>query len=612
MELHPTCANVRKGHRPAPFRIRWGYDSIRLQSARHMAWGRAIEEARHVDDNPLATRFQIQRRLGVGSFGVVYEAIDRENQTVVALKELISVDPASVSRFKSEFRMMADLHHPNLVVLHELFAVDGRWFYTMDLIRGTDFRRYVRTSSAAGIEGCDVRRLGPAFTELVQAVVACHQAGYLHRDIKPSNIIVRNDGRLILMDFGLCSTSDAIGNQASYHGSYAGTPAYSAPEIFRLEPPTRATDWFSVGVVLYEALLGKLPFTASWLAGVRGEAREMLQTNLRQAPTSLRDICSALLSFDPKARPSGEDLLALLGPGTDRRSAAPARLPLIGRTAELATLERAWQAAQRGETVLVQVRGGSGIGKTTLVHHFLRDASGKNADLVLEGRCFEHESVPYKALDLLLENLARSLRRHELSVAECVEPANLEPLLRVFPCFRDPDAAPDAEIEDAQRTPTELRERAFMGLADVFDALAKRCRIILFLDDLQWADWDSAAALRSLLHGQRRWPLLVIAGYRSGAENASEVVNLFEEISKHFPGRSREIALTPLSLTEALQLVEMLAPGAEPQAVARVYWEAGGSPYFLRELSQELAAQHPLELASSLNALIVARLRQLP
>src|SRR5688572_3152358 len=190
----------------------WAKTRFGYNRPRRMAWGRAIEEAKRAYDNPLGTRFQIQRRLGVGSFGVVYEALDKLNQTVVALKELISVDPASVSRFKSEFRMMADLHHPNLVVLHELFAADGRWFYTMDLIRGTDFRRYVRPSSAAGLEGCELRRLQPAFAELVQAVVACHQAGYLHRDIKPSNIIVRNDGRLILMDFGLCSTSDATGN----------------------------------------------------------------------------------------------------------------------------------------------------------------------------------------------------------------------------------------------------------------------------------------------------------------------------------------------------------------------------------------------------------------
>src|SRR5262245_40561484 len=132
-----------------------------------MVGGRGADEAR-IADNPLSERFTIRRRLGVGSFGIVYEALDEVNQTVVALKELISVDPASVSRFKSEFRTMADLHHPNLMVLHELFAADGRWFYTMDLVRGTDFKSYVRPRRAPGPAGCDFARLRPALTELAR------------------------------------------------------------------------------------------------------------------------------------------------------------------------------------------------------------------------------------------------------------------------------------------------------------------------------------------------------------------------------------------------------------------------------------------------------------
>jgi len=584
-----------------------------------MVGGRGADEAR-VADNPLSERFAIRRRLGVGSFGIVYEAIDKVNQTVVALKELISVDPASVSRFKSEFRTMADLHHPNLMVLHELFAADGRWFYTMDLVRGTDYKSYVRPRRAPGVAGCDFARLRSTLAELARAVAACHEAGYLHRDIKPSNILVRESGQLILMDFGLCSTTDALGNQASFHGSYAGTPAYSAPEIFRLEQPTRATDWFSVGVVMYEAMLGQLPFTSFWLAGMRGDTRELLESNLRDVSTELREACCALLSFDPNTRAGAEVLLAALGSGSERRSLAPARLPLFGRGAELATLERAWQVAQAGETLVVHVRGGSGIGKTTLVHHFLQHASSQQAGgggetLVLEGRCFEHESVPYKALDLLLENLARHLRRAELPITECVEPAHLEPLLRVFPCFRDPERTdernPD-DTEDARRPPMDLRERAFLGLADVFDALSRRYRVILFLDDLQWADWDSGAALRSLISGQRRWRLLFIAGYRSGDENASEVVRWLGELSRHGRRRSREIELRALSLDEAQRLVETIAPGTDPASVAELYSEAGGSPYLLRELGQELASAPPRERASSLNALIVARLTQLP
>jgi hypothetical protein len=571
----------------------------------------SVDGATAAERSLLGERFILQRRLGAGAFGIVYEAVDRMNKTVVALKELIAVDPASVSRFKAEFRVMADLHHPNLVALHELFAIDGRWFCTMDLVRGADFRHHVRLRGGSGVTGCDLERLRDALAQLIDAVSACHQAGYLHRDIKPSNILVKQDGQLVLLDFGLCSLTDALGNQASFNGSYAGTPAYTAPEVFRQESPTRASDWFSVGVVLYESLLGKLPFTSSWLMGVRGDTGAMLRDNLADVPADLRDICLSWLRFDPRERSGGDVLRGVTyGAGAERRSEPPTPL-LIGRESALATLRQSWRAALQGEPVTVQVCGCSGIGKTTLVQHFLREVRASDSALVLEGRCFEHESVPYKALDVVLERLAKHLRRNDLPVADWVAPGNLEPLLQVFPCFRPLDEPFDADLHGAVGRLSEIRERAFLGLGDLLDALSRRWQLLLFIDDLQWADRDSAAALRSLLARGRGWPVLLVASYRSGAENPSAVVQLLDERARQTPRQSHAIELDALSPEEARGVVEALAPGSSAETLAHIYRETGGSPYLLRELGQELALRGPERLASLSNRTIIARLEEL-
>jgi serine/threonine protein kinase len=128
-------------------------------------------------------RFEITRRIGEGGMGVVYEAFDAERRTKVALKTLSRVDAAGVYRLKNEFRALADVRHPNLVQLHELFADEAAWFFTMDLVPGIRFDAWVRPEGVL-----DEARLRVALPQLLLAVLAIHGAGKLHRDLKPSNV----------------------------------------------------------------------------------------------------------------------------------------------------------------------------------------------------------------------------------------------------------------------------------------------------------------------------------------------------------------------------------------------------------------------------------------
>ena len=174
---------------------------------------------------PGTGRFRVIRQLGAGGMGVVYEVHDNVRDEVVALKTLLRTGAADLYRLKREFRSLADVAHPNLVCLYELFVEDERCFFTMELVSGVSFVDYAR--------GTDRTRpttdWSTALRQLIEGVSALHRSGKLHRDIKPSNVLVTPEGRVVILDFGL------IAELLPQHGgdvgdASGGTPAYMSPE----------------------------------------------------------------------------------------------------------------------------------------------------------------------------------------------------------------------------------------------------------------------------------------------------------------------------------------------------------------------------------------------
>ena len=240
-------------------------------------------------------RFELRRRLGAGGFGVVYEAVDRERGTRVALKVLRASQSDALYDFKQEFRALADIVHPNLVSLYELLSEGGRWFFTMELVKGRSFLDWVweqprpERDPAAPTQSMGVAptagvtptggpgpvtpsrsafsalpfvagRLRSGVGQLAAGITALHAAGKLHRDIKPSNVLVTEEGRVVVLDFGLVADLEMDPGQETT--AIVGTPAYMSPEQGEGVAVTEASDWYAVGVMLYEALAGRLPFDA--------------------------------------------------------------------------------------------------------------------------------------------------------------------------------------------------------------------------------------------------------------------------------------------------------------------------------------------------------------
>jgi serine/threonine protein kinase len=585
-------------------------------------------------------RFDMRQRLGAGSFGVVYEAFDRERQIPVALKVLRSEASESLYLFKREFRALADLNHRNLVTLYELLTDGPYWFFTMELLRGRHFidhawdvpahsrtvtarvvddttlattviapgldlpwstsLEHLPKASAASDRRLDYDRVRAALRQLGEGLVALHASGRLHRDIKPRNVIVAFDGRVVLLDFGLV-TSVAGSSLDPTMGRIAGTPAYMSPEQASGETLSPSSDWYSVGVMLYETLTRHFPFSGS----TRGVSTETAGSALLpveawdpHVPSDLSRLCLDLLARDPKRRPGGQEVLARLEGArtktapTSTATVGPAS-PFVGRQQELASLSVAYEAMAKGRAVVSYVRGTSGIGKTTLVQHFLQRLSSHAPEtIVLRGRCYQQESVPYKGLDLIVDELSQWFRTQPDVTIDALLPRDVLALVRLFPVLKRVDAIAYArrrtfDPPDAQ----EARRRAIAAFRELLARLTERWPVVLFIDDLQWSDLDSTHLLVEVLRPPDPPKLMFIGAYRSDEADTSPALRQLLALTHAMDigAGSHEVTLREFGPPEVGALVAALAGGDE-QAVMplsdQVHRESGGNPFFVQELTR--------------------------
>ena len=311
----------------------------------------SVSEARqvaHEERTPAKFgRYVIDRCLGKGSFGVVYKAYDQERRTHVALKAFTRSDVDGVHDFKNEFRAMADLSHPNLVSLYELFADDDSWCIAMELVPGVDFLTYVREGIAADADVSatagqppikdDLTRLGHAMTQLCQALAYLHSEGKLHCDIKPSNVLIASGGHLKLVDFGLAT--DVFPGLIDDTLRIRGTPGYVSPEHAAGERPTGASDWYGVGVMLFEALTGERPFEGTVSQGTRRQATASRASSQFLAK---RDSGRGQHALYPTAQPAAERAPVRRG----RPSGSPSHLARLDRRARTSGGTRRFRAVR--------------------------------------------------------------------------------------------------------------------------------------------------------------------------------------------------------------------------------------------------------------------------
>jgi tetratricopeptide (TPR) repeat protein len=594
-------------------------------------------------------RFAVIERLGAGGSGEVFRTFDRRFNHEVALKTLFRADPTAILRFKTEFRALADVVHRNLVQLYELETDGATWFFTMELVRGRDFLEYIRllpsdeVAKAAPGPPPDIERLRDAMRQLAAGLDFLHQAGKLHCDLKPSNLRITDEGRVVLLDFGLVREVRARGDETF---ELAGTPAYMSPEQIGGQPLGPASDWYAVGTMLYEALTGRRPQSGSFAQILTSKLMEEAPSPLILAPGLPEDLvalCLALLARDPTLRPQGSEVLRRLGveesgsgwttgvgPGAAGRRSDEAGLGLlVGRERHLAMLEESFARCRQGKAAVIWVHGSSGMGKSVLIQHFLDQARlAYPSMLSLSGRCYERESVPYKALDNLIDALSRFLRHLPAAEAESLLPADTAILANLFPALLSVEAVEALPRQSEVPDEREQKRRAHVALRELLSRLAARRPLILSIDDLQWGDRDSAGLLVEVLRPPEPPPLLLIGSFRSEERDSSPLLQaLLGSAQIEASVRELEVGELTEDAAQALALRLFAESGAvnrAEEALARsIARESQGSPFFVAELVQHALADLSGEqetlprfdddsTATNLDRLIRARVRRLP
>ncbi len=347
-------------------------------------------------------------------------------------------------------------------------------------------------------------------------------------------------------------------------------------------------------------------------------------------PADLEALCVALLERDPEKRPIGTEVLRRLGAA--RSSRAFASLPpvaevdrgamLVGRESELGALRAAFDETLSGRSLTVRLGGGSGMGKSAIVSSFLDGLAERGEALVLRGRAYERESVPYKAFDSVVDAVSRHLMQQE----EAGEPSNLPRdiglLARLFPVLRRVPSiglgAGDAIVDQHL-----VRLRAFVALRELLDGLRRGCPVVLSIDDVHWGDVDSASLLLELVRPPTAPPVLIVMTHRDGEALASPFLT---EMNAHWPERAelRDLPVGPLDEDGARRLALALLgfdDGESRRRAADIAKESGGSPFLVEELTrsvsglQRVVPEAYVEVASpsfTLEQMVGERVARLP
>jgi len=537
----------------------------------------------------IGNRYILQDRLGAGGMGIVYRATDRLTGKVVALKQVTKAIEDLQSRkgaalrlaLAQEFKVLAGLRHPHIIsVLDYGFDEQGQPYFTMDLLEGA------QTILDAGYnQGYKIQvRL---LVQVLQALAYLHRRGILHRDLKPANVLVINN-QVKVLDFGLSLWEDQPDAD-----EVTGTLAYMSPEVLRGDPPTIASDLFSIGVVAYELFSDRLPYTFH-------DVDSLMDAILYMPPdiesldllSGIESTLRRLLEKSPVARFGGAaEVTAALNAAVgythqtetiEIRESFLQAARFVGREAELKLLSDSLEkiitvgaglspaptsSDAPGSAWLVG--GESGVGKSRLIEELRTLALVKGAN-VLRGQAAREGGAPYFQWRDVLRRLALMVKisREDASVLKTVVP-DIGDLLG-----RD---VPDA----LGLEPGPSQSRLLGVLSTLFRRLQQPTLIIL--EDIHWAGTESLAVLSQLNQIINDLPLMIVTSFRNDEQ---------PDFPVRFP-TMRLIDLKRLNIEEITELSESMlgAGGRRPQVIDLLHKETEGNVFFVVEVVRALAEE---------------------
>ena len=539
--------------------------------------------------------YEILEELGRGGMGVVYKARDAQLGRPVALKFLppdYAQDGDRLERFLREARTASSLNHPYICTVHSLGEHEGRPFIVMEHVEGVTLRALV--GRRPPLE--DAVR---TFRQVAQALAAAHARGVVHRDIKPENIMVRPDGYVKVLDFGLARRLPALtssrpgGEHDTAPGALVGTVAYMSPEQARGAAAESASDVFCLGVVLYQVLTGRHPFESpSALEMLRAITADRPLTPSRlnpELPVALDALIERMLHKDPQLRPTATEIETALEKVARFGAAHPGRSPLrpvIHRERELAMLRTRWSEADAGRGSLICIAGEPGIGKTTLVEDFLDEvaAAGRQC-LVARGHCSERLAGSEAYLPVL-DALADLLRSDGTGTIARLMHA-VAPTWYAHVC-------PAAAVQEAGATSHASSQQSMLReFCELFHELARLGPLVLFLDDIHWADLSTVDLLSHFGRACQQMRVLAVLTYRPTEMLLKE--HPFHRVRQELQARGActELSVSLLGRPDVDRYLTLLFPGHAfpPEFAELIYARTEGNPLFMADLLRYLREQ---------------------
>ena len=542
--------------------------------------------------------YRIAAAIGAGGMGEVFRATDTKLGRDVALKVLppeMASRPERLARFQREARAVAALNHPHIVTIYSVEEADGVHFLTMELVEGQALDRTIPEG------GLPLGRIFEIATALAEALAAAHDKGIVHRDLKPANVMIANDGRVKVLDFGLAkrsvteaeapANSELLTELRTREGVVVGTVPYMSPEQVQGRAVDHRTDIFSLGVILYEMATGRRPFRSDSAAGLMSailrDTPEPATSVRADLPGALHAAIEGCLHKDPAQRfQAARDVRAALERPRPATAAAPApaRRPLVGRDAERAVLEAALAAAAEGRGSLVLLGGEPGVGKTRLAAETLA-AGGARGVRALTGHAYEEEGAPFILAVEVLEEMTRTVPAGDL---RRMLGDNASEIARLMPELR----RRYSDIPEPVELPVEQQRRYLFNSVLEFLGRAGRARpMVMLLDDLHWADESSLLLLEHLAPHLAGLPLLILGTYR---DVELDVGKPFEKALARLVRRklARRIVIKRLPEADVAALLAALG-GDDPPArlVSAIHQETDGNPFFVTEVFEHLAEE---------------------
>jgi predicted ATPase len=554
--------------------------------------------------------YEVLSQLGSGGMGEVYRAHDPRLARDIALKvirhELVGSEGAqenALERLLREATLASALNHPNIVTIHETGVVDSDRYIAMEFVDGQTLRQL----AASGLpmdRGIHIAR------QIAEALAVAHAAQIVHRDIKPDNVMVRPDGYVKLLDFGLAKTQRATAmagsaptGVATEPGLIIGTIGYMSPEQARGEAVSLEADIFAFGVLLYELMTGRHPFMAASKLGtlhaLMWETPEPPSVVNPDVPRALDQLIVEMLQKDPRLRPGAGEVLYRLGLADDstiatalssvrvaQRGARTSRA-IVGRDLEMDALLHEYERASGGQGRVVVLSAEAGVGKTTILDAFVKLLQDRGEPVrVGRGRCSERlaGSEAYLPVLEVLDSLQHSEQHGGLSrLLRALAPSWY---VQIMPASEDDSSA----VRLAADTALGSQERLKREIATLLEELTRMHPVVLCFDDMHWADPSTTDLIAYLAHRIEEMRLLILITCRPSDLAQARHPFLAVKLDLVARGVCREIRPGPLDEAAVGRYLTLQFPehNLPKRLAAVIHQRTEGHPLFVVDLIREL------------------------